>query len=141
MEGNIRRKQVLLAKQQAQAKNVQYRKDFDSPKCIICNSQHVEDPTHMFTACPTTQTMAATACDGIIVSKLNDAYARLPHSSEKQNSPILPASAFWNNHPFLSQQHAKLPLWLAQGAVPVSFNVFNRDQVSAGISPTFSLSS
>ena len=34
-------------------------------------------------------------------------------------------SRFWADHASLSQQHPKLPLWLAQGAVPASFNSFN----------------
>ena len=116
---------VLLAKQQAHAKNEKFRQEYDSPHCIICNLQHSEDPAHIFSACPTTQAMAATACDTHITRKLNEAYSRLRRTAEKQQSPAPVTTPFWTDHTSLSQQHPKLPLWLAQGAVPASFNNFN----------------
>jgi hypothetical protein len=42
----------LLAEQKIWKKNQDFRREHDSPNCIICKEQRPEDPTHIFTACP-----------------------------------------------------------------------------------------
>jgi hypothetical protein len=106
-----------LAKQKQIEKQKQFAKDFNSPTCIICQSNAAESPLHLLCECPTTQSIASIACDTVIIQNINQMRTNLVRPKEKNKIPIPSLLPFWNNQQDINR------LWVAQGAIPTSFDV------------------